>query len=567
MNKMTHAPARLALLLLAALACPALPHALRAQTAPAKEAPASVEGRITDGEEGLAGVPVLLVSFDQGGRRRTVARARTDHEGRYRLTGAAPGRYQVVPSAPVFILPDATGFAPGRTLLLGAGDAVGDVDFRLTRGGVITGRVTDADGQPVVGEQVQLTRADKTQAEARASGVMSINRNSTDDRGVYRIYGLAAGRYRVSVGHDTETGLVRMGPARRFYRRTFHPDAVEESQARVVEVAAGGEATNVDITVGRAARTYSASGRFLGPDGQPAAGVTVGFGLIERGARNLGAIGGGSATNARGEFLLEGLAPGNYALFALPQNEVGSENYSDGVEFTLSDADVSGLEVKLRRGASVAGVVSVEGTSDRAVVARVLRQLRLSAQIGPVPGALSPPSFANVQVAPDGSFRLPGLRPGRLRIGLGWPQTPGLMLTRVELNGAEQRDGFEVAEGAQLTGVRVVVAYGNGVVRGQVNVANGTLAPDTHIAVFARRVVPGEDTRRGDMGRGAQADARGRFILEGLPAGEYEISARVFTPSGMRQQSARQQLSLPDGGEATVTLTLDLGEQQSPENF
>jgi protocatechuate 3,4-dioxygenase beta subunit len=560
MRKMPHAPARAAFALLAALACgaPLAPPA-RAQTPAPKELPATVEGRVTDGEKGLAGVHVSLIAQEPSSRTRLVARAKTDHEGRYRMTGVPPGSYNVLPAAPVYVFPDTNNLSPGRPLLLTAGDTATDIDFRLTRGGVITGRVTDADGQPVVGEDVQLTRADKSQQPERQL-FNPMQRQQTDDRGIYRIYGLAPGAYRVSVGQDAGAGAARMGGARRFYRRTFHPDATEESQARVVEVGAGAEATGVDITLGRAAKTYSVSGRFVGPDGRPVPGVIVGYGVVEREGRSFNAYGGGAATNARGEFQLDGLVPGSYGVFALPTGDGNAETYSDAVEFVVSDADVSGLEVKMRRGGSVAGVVQVEGTSDRATVARIMSRLRIAAHAEPTGSALTPPTYAHAQVAPDGSFRVGGLRPGRVRFGLGWPQTPGVTLARVELNGAAQNEGFEIAEGAQLSGVRVVVAYGSAVVRGQVNVTNGTLPPNAQLFVFARRVVPGQDPRRGDSGRGAQVDARGRFLMEGVAAGEYEITVRLLVPNtpGAPHATSRQQVFVPEGGDITLTFTLDL---------
>lgn len=554
---MTNAQARLALLMLTALALAALAPRAAAQGPAPKEAPASVEGRVTDGDEGLAGVSVVLVSFQNPGRIRSVARARTDQEGRYRLSGVAPGRYHVLPAAPSYVMQEPfQGYPPGRPLLLSAGETVRDMDFRLARGGVVTGRVTDADGQPVVAETVHVTSADPAR-DARQDFFLQQQRITTDDRGVYRAYGLPAGRYRVSVGQDATSGSISFG-GRRFYRRTFHPDAVEESQARVVEVAAGREADDVDITVARAARTFSASGRFVGPDGRPAPGVTVGVGPIDqRGGGVMGAYGGGWTTNARGEFRVEGLGPGRFAVFALPVREETPEDYSEPAEFTVTDADVSGLEVRLRRGASLSGVVAVEGVSDRATLARLAPQLRLAASVESPNRPPGPTNFSQAQVAPDGSFRLAGLRPGRARIGLGWPQPRGFTLTRVEVNGVEQREGVELAEGASVSNLRVVVAYGTATVRGQVNFTNGTLGAGERLVVFARRIVPGQETPEGVGGRSIEADARGRFLLEGVPAGEYEFTARVFSRGGSRPNVARQQISVPEGAE--VSVTLDLG--------
>lgn len=552
---MLNAPARAAFALVAALACGAGARPALAQAAAPREAPATVEGRVTDGEKGLPGVAVTLVAADaSNGRVRAAARAKTDQEGRYRLTGARPGGYHVLPMAPAYVLPGSQSYPPGRRITLAAGETVEDVDFRLTRGGVITGRVADADGRPVVAEPVHVTPADRSQPEGRS--FQFPQRILTDDRGVYRAYGLAPGRYRVSAGQDAEGGAVRMGASRRYYRRTFYPDAAEESQGRVVEVTPGGEAEDVDITLGRAAKTYRAAGRFVGPDGRPAPGVSFGYGRVEHEGVNM--FGGGMLTNSRGEFQVDGLAPGRYAVFAISVNDTQSETYSDSATFEVGDADVSGLEVKLRRGAAVSGVVQIEGTSDRATVARLMRQIRLHGETETV-GAPAAPNYAQAPVGADGGFRLTGLRPGRLRIGLGWPQVRGLVLARVELSGVEQRDGIEIGEGAQVSGARVVVVYGNSVVRGQINITNGSPGPDARLVVFARRTGGGAEARYGGFGQGAEVDARGRFIMEGLAAGDYEFTARVFTRQGQRHQSQRAHVNVPEGGEASVTLTLDLG--------
>src|SRR5205085_6804087 len=119
-----------------------------------KAAPASVSGRVTDGERGVAGVAVVVMSVDPSQRFKPVARARTDAEGHYRVAGVPPGRYSVAPIAPAYVVQDMNNFPPGKPLTLSAGDSVEDTDFRIVRGAVITGRVTDADGNPIIAEPV-----------------------------------------------------------------------------------------------------------------------------------------------------------------------------------------------------------------------------------------------------------------------------------------------------------------------------------------------------------------------------------------------------------------------------
>ncbi len=161
----------------------------------------------------------------------------------------------------------------------------------------------------------------------------------------------------------------------------------------------------------------------------------------------------------------------------------------------------------------------------------------------------------SLSVAADGSFRLAGLHPGKLRIFLNGGPTKGLTLLRVELNGANVTNGLEVAEGAQVSGVRVVVASGSGVVRGQVNFTNGTAPQGARVYVFAHRA--GAEEQNSGW---AEADARGRFVMENLPAGEYEVQARVmvFQPAARPAMSEPQHVSLGEGGDMSVTLTVDM---------
>jgi protocatechuate 3,4-dioxygenase beta subunit len=539
-----------------AAACAAWAGTCAAQAA-AKEAPATVTGRVTNGEKGMPGVEVVLTAPDPTSNYKAAARGVTDAEGRFRLANVAPGRYQLLPIAPAHVTPELTGWPPGKPVTLVPGDTVEDMNFALTRGGVITGRVTDSEGKPVIGEQVNITPADKG---VRALNFFAGQRNTTDDRGVYRAYGLAAGRYRVSVGQDRNSGMIRVGGPRRFYRRTFHPDASEEAQAKIVEVREGGEATEIDISVAKASRTYKAEGRFVSAEtGRPMPGLQFAFGSImgEGAGRRVGSYGSsGQRSNASGEFVADELPPGSYAVFAV--SDEGVDWYSDTAVVEIEDADVTGLEIKIRRGSSLSGVVQIEGVKDRAAYAKLLEQVPLARNVESR-GDLAAPNWSRIVIAPDGSFRVGGLRPGKLRLMLGWPPVKGLSLVRVDRENVEQRDGIDIAEGANVTGVRVLLAYGNAVIRGQVNVTGGALPQGVRMIVSARRAgaaPPGW----AQMGmQPAEVDTRGRFTIEGVAAGEYELQLRLFGPGYMNVQPLKQAVTVPEGGETPVTFALNLG--------
>ncbi len=582
MKAMLYSHTRAALFLLAALCVLAAP--TLAQSDPSKAAPATVTGRVTDGKRALSGIIITLQPNGPVNRSQNMPSAKTDADGRYRLGGVAPGSYRIMSIAPAHVTTETSEGPFGRALTINPGEAVENIDFRLTRGGVITGRVTGSDGKPIIGEMVQLTPEDNTQPFA----LMLMARTDrsqlmTDDRGVYRIYGLAAGRYRVSVGTGGARAPRRAGTGsngtQTFYQRTFYPGVTDEAQAKLVEVTAGSETTDIDITLEKTTRqTYGVAGRLVFAEtGQPAASIRVSFapagrgGVAGGGFVNFGGGGaGGIVTDARGEFKMEGLASGRYFLFA--NREGNPDWYSEQVAFEVADADVEGVEVKLRHGASVSGKVQIEGVSDPATAARLLNGVRVFARMNNPGEVPTPDSFPSQAIAPDGSFRFVGLRAGQVTILMSGIEN-GLMLVRVEQGGVGSPRGnvVEVTEGAQVTGVRIVVAHGTAVVRGQVNVVGGVLPEGWQLMVTARRVGGGDGQSGG--GRGSQVDARGRFVVEGLVAGEYEFQATAFAVGGRggggpgnrggggaggRIMGVSQRVMVSETGEQSITLVLNL---------
>jgi len=184
---------------------------------------------------------------------------------------------------------------------------------------------------------------------------------------------------------------------------------------------------------------------------------------------------------------------------------------------------------------------------------------------------LTVPIHSPTQIATDGSFRIIGLPSGKAHIGLGgYPPPKGFSVLRVERDGVPQPDGIEVGAGESVSGIRLVIAYGSGVIRGQVIVQGGELPANTQFMIFARRTSGESQTFQT---RNNMTDARGRFVLEGFPPGEYEIRAMPILRSpgqqrpGSNIREARQSVTVTNESEADVTLVIDLSpKSKSNEN-
>lgn len=541
----------LLLLHLIAVVSPAI-----SQTKSAKTANGSVSGHVTVRAKSAAGMTVLLRASGFNQTPSPSYRATTDAEGNYRIADVPPGSYQIAPSAPSYVIS-----GNQKVVIIGEGEAVEDFDFAVVRGGVVTGKVTNADGRPVIEERVYLVAADP----APQQGFMGNQQGAvTDDRGVYRIFGIKEGRYRVAVGKSERSFFESVANGRKLYQQTFHPDVSDPMKATIIEVGEGTEATNIDVLLGAPIQTYTAAGRAVSAEnGQPVPNVRFGLRTIVDGSPRNGSFAGSNVVaNSKGEFRLENLMPGKYATFLVPVTE--DEVFAEAVSFEVLDQDVSGLLVKTHKGASITGVVTLEGTSNKELIARI-PQLHLNAWVSG--DEMTSPVARSSAIGPDGSFRMGGLQPGTAGFGFGYNQGPlskGLVISRIERDGVLQPQGIAVKAGEQIGGVRIVVVYAGATVRGMIKVHNGTLPPETRFHVELNEKA-GELPM---MTHPIEVDARGRFLIESLPAGTHELMVIPFVPGavpGARVPPRRiqQQINVTDG-ENDVTVVIDLKTEDPP---
>lgn len=531
---------------------------------PTKDSTASISGRVTVGGKAAAGVTVVATVNNSVIDNKTVAKSTTDEEGNYKLSGLAAGRFTILPLAKSYIVASEGAYKDaGQTVNVAEGETVTKIDFPLVRGGVITGRVVDVEGHPLIGERVSVVTKDSTSDTRPQIPMLGGSKNQTDDRGVYRIYGLSPGSYKVSVGQASPAGAAVsiMGIGGSQYVKTFYPSVQDEAKATIIEIKEGTEVKDVDITVGKPESGFSVSGRVVDSDsGNPVSSLFIGHSAVDESNQQIGMGFTGNQTDANGRFRLEGLRPGRYAVYTFAVGQANSY-YSEPVQFEISDSDVTGIEIKVRRGASISGVAVIENNSDP-TVAKLLQTVSLYAYVEQKGSQV--PSFGQSQIAPDGSFHFDGLAPGKARIGMqGFPAAPkGLTLVKTELDLVEQPEGIDVTAGAQISGVRVVFAYGTGSIRGEVKVEGGSLQEGMKLRVFVRSA--GEEPRR--FNRMADCDARLHFLVENIPPGNYELIVKSGMAPGAGSnlgELVKQTVTVSNGAEAKVTLVVDLSAKKA----
>src|SRR5829696_10273822 len=308
----------------------------------------SITGRVVD-ERGQplpnARVSVMPV---QGGRPS--GRTNTDREGTFKVTGLELVLYGVYVEMPAYIT---TSDEPERGPSPRQYKVGDSVRFVLTKGGVITGTVTTATGDPVTGIGVRAWMK-RNQKDQRVNSAAPLRESTTDDRGVYRIYGLPTGTYTVAAGGAHQ---YYQGPLGAFdtFLPTYAPSSSTRDSAVEISVRAGEETNNVDIT-------------FRGEMGRTISGTVSGPGIEESITVNLTTVApAGSQSNISRfnqpgvtQFAFEGIADGDYYLTAQSQSQSREVALAEPRLIRMRGADVEDVDLTVTALGSISGRVLLE---------------------------------------------------------------------------------------------------------------------------------------------------------------------------------------------------------------
>ncbi len=474
----------------------------------------------------------------------------TDDDGNFEFEGLAPASYAISASAPGFITPPPEGETGMGVYRIGE-----FANITLVKGGVITGKVTSATGEPLTGVNVNVVRVAGVDGEADDQPVFqSFGRNwRTDDRGVYRVYGLVPGSYIVQAGGGGGLGPNLLSPFSGD-APTYYPSSAREAATPVL-VRAGEEVAGIDIRYrgdkgrvisGRVmAKTGDNSNRFgptqisLSIAGSDAVVATTM--QMDGGPRGRGQASGAAS---RG-FALYGVRDGEYEIIAR-RGGIGAE--SDAVSaprrVSVWGANVSGVDLTLAPLASLSGRIVVDKKTAVCQPPRAssVEEILVVAERDEVQARESTPAsrFAPTRpAAPNatGEFRLRNLEAGRHRVIAqlpdenwyvraisveGKPSAPSARRVAAPPPVNVARNSATLKPGEKLAGMTVTIAEGAAGLRGQVDQAGGA---SNKIRVH---LIPAEKEAADDVLRYAQAtvDGAGGFQFKHLAPGRYYLLAK-----------------------------------------
>jgi len=305
---------------------------------------------------------------------------RTDLDGTFVINNVAVGDYYVAGQSPGYISETAVlqaraaDGADMQALLASlpvARVTVGTtatVNLSLTRGGTIAGRIQWEDGSPATGQQVaamMVTAGTNSVAAINQSGGRTLLIGGafnamSDDRGMFRLTGLAPGTYVVRASLQAPAG----GSGPTFFQRTqmltvYAPGKLRRSDAQSITIHLGEERDDLQWVIDLHA-LHNVSGRVGATSGpEPQSGsvrlVDTTDGTLNRSA----------PIGSDGSFTLSYLPPGNYTLTVSgassnPANgnnagrRGGQSTTTPGTTYqqytgslSVADTDVSGVSINL----------------------------------------------------------------------------------------------------------------------------------------------------------------------------------------------------------------------------
>jgi hypothetical protein len=513
-----------------------------------------IRGRVIDATSGAPVGRASIRAFAPDLRDNTPSTVSND-EGRFELRDVPAGKFTVTAQRAPYVgglYGQTRANGPGSPIEMREGAVVENIVIRMTRGGVITGRVMDDAGNPAINVNVLAMRyqyGPNGRSLESYGGTVGIQ---TDDLGQFRLYALSAGQYIVAARVESSYMFNPVGYGDSGPITTYFPNAAEPEAAQRVTVAAGKETGPILITL-VSTRLSKVRGRALMSDGQPFVGSFVNVTIRET---NGWSSRPGNRTRPDGSFEIDGLAPGTYDLEVHPANSLFPDD--DAAEIARGTVSVAGDDVEnvLLIGGPMAKARGKVTTDDGSPLPTGF--VHVSAQ--PPPGA-GRSSFSSARTNADHTFELKGLMgPRYIRANVDPAATPGAQWTLRSV----LHDGVDITDkpidfqpGQAMEDLEVVLTQKVTELSGTITVDAGAALDDTWVVLFPADETLWREAFR--FVRGTRPDKEGTYRFRMLaPYDDYLLVSAV----GIEPNQWLDPEFLRSVRDRALRLSIALGEQK-----
>jgi protocatechuate 3,4-dioxygenase beta subunit len=483
--------------------------------------------------------------------------ASTDADGHFHVENVVPGRYRIFIERTGFVGVNEHGLKSDvNVFTVQAGQSVEGLLFRMLPTAVISGRITDEDGDPMSGVRViaQRKKPGKSTRE-------SVGTEATNDLGEYRLAGLFPGQYWIvamppadfrDYEKPEKSSAGETQPDTR-YLTTYYPGTYDSIQASAVALKAGDEMP-VNFTL-VPARTYRVRGIISGVT----AGQKPAVELVSRASDSIRA----SEVGPDGQFEVRGVAPGSYVVRASTPTE--SQSFTAHQDVSVVAADVDGVKLTPQPSFTLSGHLHIEGSvsPDLTQYSANLRQAELPED----PGFFMSQEFFGTNAPADrlGNFEWKNVTPGNYIVQVYGGDGQGFFLKSVKLGGRNSETGFTASGQATLD---LLVSTKGGTVEGAVvdpavEKAAEKDSDEVHQVANATVVaVPEEKYRKLPDRFGIEStDQHGHFTIRGLAPGSYTLYAWQDLDDGVYRDPDFLKSQEPNG----TVLKVEEGSHQQIE--
>jgi hypothetical protein len=497
---------------------------------------------------------------------KPVAISASQDNGQFVFPNIPAGTYRLIAFADGFASAEYGQLRPngsGGSIRVAAGEQT-DLRMGIVPGGILTGKITNPNGQPVVYSDVEILKA-TYDATGQINPIVALT-VTTNDLGDYRAFWLAPGQYIVRAGSSqlnnygfsqgtlnpagTDTtipstlGFQNTRPRARTDPQAASPEsniapvlssyyggAPDAKSAQVIEVRAGAETSGIDIRVApvQFSRRVRVNGTVIGATGQPNQenyGVSIstwpeGQTTVLASIRPLTTrvpstnpnLGRGGMVYVMDNGKFEGAASGGFYQIRATQGPLFGR-----VIFEAGNQDVN-VTIALHSPSSVAGRLQIEGGANSNID---LTKLQV--------GIRTPPSRVFTSpVAADGQFRIDGVIDGDYQISVlplvqspVRPEIENAYVKSIRVNNADSLNSLIRIDGAQaISGVEIVLGPAGASVDGRIVNAKQEVMDRATVVLLPQ----GPPPFREDRYRTLTTDKSGQFQFRGLPPGEYRVLA------------------------------------------